>query len=623
VVLLKLASPPLIQLSILPNWLVFDRLPTTHMRAVPLDEFSSVFFTQAEISVSRASLAVAASSMDRRFVLIAVSAMGTLVILSRAAAQVGRLRRALRHGAPNDERLNRIANVAGTAMGVALPPPVCVVAANLAPLLWVRWSGPLIVVPRRLADELTEEQLRSIVAHEIAHYLRRDHWTNLLSLFAAALFWWNPIVWWARREVRTAQEACCDALVISCAVASRRKYAETLFQALEFLQSEGSLLPALASGFGSKSSTERRFEMIANPLVNHRLSWWSYPLLLAALAVLPCLPGLIQAQDQSSDLEVIVLDEVLPSDVPVELEEVEGNPLDQYRLRVVVPFEYSAIEIEGSPYSRQIIPGVPSQTDRRLYRGHRSKLGIVVLAFERESGKLAWSSEIELPADGKELAGRQLLLHTGGGVVTTAVWNDDDGLKIQELDAETGKVTAECRLIGLRKEKGSRLPQGQVLETLPGEANRQAEQRSGEPQRPVDQPLIESAVESLRSGGNENDARMQFRTKVIRLSANSDGRLTVELAGTVWRLIHGETPIQSVSMIREGDKDRMVIEGQDENRGLLILEIRAESGDPVPKKGEEAGTPPGSAAAETGAADVDVIAEKAMRNLPQVIGSVR
>jgi beta-lactamase regulating signal transducer with metallopeptidase domain len=109
----------------------------------------------------------------------------------------------------------------------------------------------------------------------------------------AAACWWNPIAWWARRELRTAQEACCDALVISRTIATPRNYAETLWRALEFNQAERPGLPALAIGFGGKSSTERRFEMIANPKVSHRLSWLNYTLLVAALAVLT----FSQAQD--------------------------------------------------------------------------------------------------------------------------------------------------------------------------------------------------------------------------------------------------------------------------------------------------------------------------------------
>ena len=40
--------------------------------------------------------------------------------------------------------------------------------------------------------------------------------------------------------------------------------------------------------------------MIANPRVNHHLAWWSYPLLLAGLVALPCLPSL-SAQGSNSE----------------------------------------------------------------------------------------------------------------------------------------------------------------------------------------------------------------------------------------------------------------------------------------------------------------------------------
>src|SRR5262249_35519450 len=143
-----------------------------------------------------------------------VNGFGALTVLTFATCQIWRLRRALRRGATNDEHLRRIAGLAANQMGLGVVPTVCVVTANVSPLLWVRRSGPLIVVPGRLAAQLTDEQLGCVISHEIAHYLRRDHWTNLFSLIVVAVCWWNPVAWWARREVRLAQEACCDALVI-------------------------------------------------------------------------------------------------------------------------------------------------------------------------------------------------------------------------------------------------------------------------------------------------------------------------------------------------------------------------------------------------------------------------
>jgi beta-lactamase regulating signal transducer with metallopeptidase domain len=666
---LKLVTPPLFELSILPNWPASYPTPVTHPRAIPLDERSSISLSDVKPFVAWQSFSTSRPASDWLLVLVVIAVMGTLAVAIRTMAQTWWLRRALRHGGPNDDRLNRIATGAGEAMSLAYPIPVCVVAANVSPLLWIRRSGPLIVVPRRLCDELSDEQLGCVVAHEIAHFLRRDHWTNLLSLLVAAVCWWNPVVWWARRELRIAQEACCDALVISRSVVSRRKYAETLFQALEFLQAERSLLPALASGFGNKSSTERRFEMIANPNVSHRLSWWSFPVLFAALAALPCLPSFTQAQDQGGRSQAIDVDYGL---VPVEIKDLDGDPLDansfhvevqdldgdprdlDRRVKIFYPSSpWDAIEFTD-PHSRPVVIRFPGQTDRRVYKYHRSKLGVVVLAFQLESGKLAWSSEIELPPDGKAVANRQFLLHTGGGVVTIAVVKDENSLTIQELDAQTGKLTAECRLAPSAKDRFNESAREfektfkirietlmQRHKELQQQLKTKEEQRNDtsgaerketdkmlnalkdQLQRLIDEQLIQVGDRALRGPADrgaeqkgsdfwrrqEEDVDWQFQEANDlgdALVIATDGRPTIEMAGTVWRLINGDAPVESIRMVREGGKDRMIIEGKAKKQLRVILEISTD-GD---KAGStDGGLPPGGAStgeetsAHTSAAD--------------------
>jgi hypothetical protein len=430
---------------------------------------------------------------------------------------------------------------------------------------------------------------------------------------------------------------------------------------LEFLEAERPLLPALASGFGGKSSTERRFEMIANPLVSHRLAWWSYPLLIAALAVLPCLPRFTQAQDQAGPPQAIDAD--VSADftfVPIELGKLDGIPRDL------------------SPHSAEIVVKFLGQTERRIYQQHRSKLGIVVLAFEIQSRKLAWSSEIELPADGKAAAGQRFLLHTGGGVVTVAVVEEDLRLKIQELDAETGKVTAESRLprtekdrfsavsgepdqmfklrieeltqrqlelqTRLKTEEAQRIQRDDMIELLL-QQQRQLEQRlkAEQDQRKVredthgaerkameadlealseklrallDEQLKETAESALRGRRGADfwqrpgklpeiqQGKQLGDALVVELGGVRDGGLTLELASTVWRLTNGDAPISSIRMVREGGKDRMIIEGQAKEHRRIILELRAEDDQPGPREqGEEPAAPPGGAAAKTGAED--------------------
>jgi beta-lactamase regulating signal transducer with metallopeptidase domain len=71
-----------------------------------------------------------------------------------------------------------------------------------------RASGPVLLLPRDLLDELTPDERDALLAHELAHVRRRDHWVRLLELAATALFWWYPVAWWARAALRRAEERC-------------------------------------------------------------------------------------------------------------------------------------------------------------------------------------------------------------------------------------------------------------------------------------------------------------------------------------------------------------------------------------------------------------------------------
>lgn len=302
IVLVKLITPPIVELQLIPSWRQTAQTDSVDVSAVEQDIIHGSF-EELALPVEMAPAlplelsAAPPPAFDWSAWLLAVHVTGVIVVLVLSLLQIRQLRRVLQCGVSAEPRLNGLVQQAAVAMRLARPPQVSIANAAVSPLLWVGRRGPLIVLPRGLLGELSDEQLSCVISHEMAHYLRRDHWGNAVSLMVAALFWWHPIVWWVRRELRTTQEACCDALVISRSVASRQTYAQTLFQALEFLQTRSAPVPALASGFGGKSSTQRRFEMIANPRVNHRLSWWNYLVLTAALAALPFWPTLSSAEE--------------------------------------------------------------------------------------------------------------------------------------------------------------------------------------------------------------------------------------------------------------------------------------------------------------------------------------
>lgn len=289
-VLAKLVTPPLIPLPVLPS-------TGGSGKPTPASAVSSEG-SSAELSF----VAVSPRSVEdlpeaRResgwpwFVLLAgASALGTLVLVVACLVQIGRISRLLRYANSDDERLERLARAAAVQMSARQSPAVCVVDAPLVPFLWVAWSGPVVILPRELALRMSDEQLSCILCHELAHHARRDHWANAFAFLVAALFWWHPVAWWARREMRAAQEICCDGLALAAGAATRHAYAQTLFQALELVQCNRPLWPSVASGFGSRCALKRRFEMIANQHVTERRSWWVAAWLVAGAVSLLCVP---------------------------------------------------------------------------------------------------------------------------------------------------------------------------------------------------------------------------------------------------------------------------------------------------------------------------------------------
>jgi uncharacterized membrane protein YgcG len=92
-----------------------------------------------------------------------------------------------------------------------------------SPLL-LAGAGPVIVLPSALASGSTLEQLRLMIAHEMAHLKRFDLWWVWLAVVGEALFFFYPLVWLARREWRLTQEMACDEMVVRLTCVSASTY---------------------------------------------------------------------------------------------------------------------------------------------------------------------------------------------------------------------------------------------------------------------------------------------------------------------------------------------------------------------------------------------------------------
>lgn len=146
------------------------------------------------------------------WVVVALWLLGFTITLGRlglALRYVQRLRRHRLGDVPAvwQECLARLSARAGLARPVQLR-----VSALVRSPLVVGHFRPLILLPLGLLTGLTGAELEMILAHELAHIVRRDYLFNLLQAVAETVFFYHPAVWFLAAVLHAERENCCDDL---------------------------------------------------------------------------------------------------------------------------------------------------------------------------------------------------------------------------------------------------------------------------------------------------------------------------------------------------------------------------------------------------------------------------
>ncbi|HET9012745.1 MAG TPA: M56 family metallopeptidase, partial [Gemmatimonadaceae bacterium] len=79
----------------------------------------------------------------------------------------------------------------------------------------IGWLQPVILLPVAALSGLTPEQVRAILAHELAHVRRHDAFVNVAQTLAETLLFYHPAVWWVSSRIRTEREHCCDDVALA------------------------------------------------------------------------------------------------------------------------------------------------------------------------------------------------------------------------------------------------------------------------------------------------------------------------------------------------------------------------------------------------------------------------
>lgn len=98
-------------------------------------------------------------------------------------------------------------------IGINLEIPIYSTAFLKSPVI-AGFLKPRIYLPIHIISDYNAASMRFMLLHELQHFKHKDIVANYLINLAGILYWFNPLVWYALKEMRSEREIACDSSVL-------------------------------------------------------------------------------------------------------------------------------------------------------------------------------------------------------------------------------------------------------------------------------------------------------------------------------------------------------------------------------------------------------------------------
>ena len=130
--------------------------------------------------------------------------------------------------------------------------------AVTVPMVWGLFR-PVILLPAD-AEEWSPEQQRAVLLHELAHIQRQDWLMQMVAQITCAVYWFNPLLWFAMRQMRREVERACDDHVLNAGYQST-DYAQHLLDIVRNIRKAGTATRS-AVAMARSSKIEERLQTV-------------------------------------------------------------------------------------------------------------------------------------------------------------------------------------------------------------------------------------------------------------------------------------------------------------------------------------------------------------------------
>ncbi len=184
---------------------------------------------------------------------------GAGVCLSYLAFLYASLRRKIRRNAARpSKRLIELFEEAKSEMGIK---------ANIKLVCQYEYGTPslmfpgTVMMPMDALVAMNDEQTMFALRHELTHYRRGDHIVSILLSLLNAVYWFDPFVWAAFRQIRKDMEAACDGSVVKTLCGAAKSRYALLIVSLSAQPAHRQLVLGM-SRLGLRKAAERRVKSI-------------------------------------------------------------------------------------------------------------------------------------------------------------------------------------------------------------------------------------------------------------------------------------------------------------------------------------------------------------------------
>lgn len=171
------------------------------------------------------------------------------------------------------------------------------------PLTW-GVIKPVVILPAE-SRNWTQDQRSSALFHELSHIKRGDFLVKILARCSVALYWFNPLSWFAFRMMKKEQEKACDELVLKAGV-KPSTYAVNLLSIKKAGQFHWNPPTAALGAVGKSQLNERLIAILKHQLKPKEFNMKTKILLSSLIIMTIAFIGLARpSQSEASTNEII------------------------------------------------------------------------------------------------------------------------------------------------------------------------------------------------------------------------------------------------------------------------------------------------------------------------------